>query len=64
MSESLVAPETVISMLSALLLFKKGTKVFFIPVLALLIDTEDSKTVIGYAKQGKDGFLYVSGHQE
>lgn len=64
LSESLIAHESAVSLLSVPAPVKKGINVLFMPKIKLLVDNEESHAVIGYARQNNDGLFYISDQQQ
>lgn len=61
LSETLVAPGSATSLLSVLALLNK---VLFMPKMALLLDTENKHSVIGYAEEKEDVLHYITEQED
>ena len=64
LSNTLVAPQAAMSLLSIPSLVKKNIAVLFLPGKALFIDLEDDNSILGYGTQDDDGLFYVEDNQE
>lgn len=64
LSNTLVAPQAAMSLLSIPSLVNKNIAVLFLPGKALFIDLEDNNSILGYGTQDEDGLFYVEDNQE
>ena len=65
LSNTLVAPDISMSLLSIPALVDKNIAVFFMPKKALLIYLEDNNSILGIATQSlRDGLFYIEENQQ
>ena len=64
LSNTLVAPDVSLSLLSVPALVEKGLAVLFVPTRAFIININDGNTIIGTASQGTDKLFYISDHAD
>lgn len=60
LSDTLVVPDAVMSLVSVPSLVKKDIGVLFTPSRAVLFDLRDDMRTLGYATQDKDGLFYIA----
>lgn len=64
LTDTLVAPDAAMSLLSVPALAKKEIAVLFLPDKAILFDLKDNNTVLGYAKRANDDIYYINDNQD
>lgn len=64
LTDTLVAPDAAMSLLSVPALTKKDIAVLFLPDKAILFDIQDNNTVLGYAKRADDDLYYINDNQD
>ena len=64
LSETLIADDIAISLLSVPALVNKGIGVIFLPGKALFVDLKDNMEVLATAPQAEDGLFYISDQQD
>ena len=64
LSETLIADDIAISLLSVPALVNKGIGVIFLPGKAMFVDLQDNMKVLATASQAEDGLFYISDQQD
>lgn len=64
LTDTLIAPDATLSLLSVPALTKKDIAVLFLPGKAILFDIKDNNSVLGYAKQGSNDLYYIDDNRD